>query len=187
MPDVDGRLRAGGTVVDLGCGQGWSTFALARAYPDAHVIGVDTDTASIEDGLEIAIARGIDVTLTSIAADVESGADLICIFEALHDMAQPVEVMAQARASLAEGGAVLVVDERVEDAFSAPASEVERMMYGWSVLHCLPSSRAENPSAALGTVLRRPTVRALASQAGFGGVRELDIDNDFFRFYRLDP
>ncbi len=60
-------------------------------------------------------------------------------------------------------------------------------MYGWSVLHCLPVSRAETPSAALGTVLRRPTVERLATEAGFGAFEVLDIDNDFFRFYRLNP
>jgi hypothetical protein len=60
-------------------------------------------------------------------------------------------------------------------------------MYGWSVLHCLPASRAETPSAALGTVLRPGTVERLASEAGFSGVEILDVENDFFRFYRLNP
>lgn len=82
---------------------------------------------------------------------------------------------------------MLVVDEQVADTFTAPGDEVERVMYGWSVLHCLPASRAETPSAALGTVLRAPTVRCLANEAGFGSVEILDIDNDFFRFYRLNP
>ena len=60
-------------------------------------------------------------------------------------------------------------------------------MYGWSVLHCLPVSRAETPSAALGTVLRPTAVERLATEAGFGTVEVLDIENDFFRFYRLNP
>jgi hypothetical protein len=63
-------------------------------------------------------------------------------------MARPVEVLAAARAALAPGRAVLVVDERVADSFTAPGDAVERMMYGWSVTHCLPASRAEQPSAA---------------------------------------
>jgi hypothetical protein len=58
-------------------------------------------------------------------------------------------------------------------------------MYGWSVVHCLPVSLAEQPSAALGTVLRADTVRRLAGEAGFDEVEILAIENDFFRFYRL--
>jgi hypothetical protein len=60
-------------------------------------------------------------------------------------------------------------------------------MYGWSVVHCLPVSRAEQPSAALGTVLRSDAMRALAREAGFADVEILPIENDFFRFYRLVP
>ena len=188
MPDVDARLRAGGRIVDLGCGQGWSTIALARTYPSAEVIGVDSDVASIADATRNVEAAGVTVRLVTDDAAADAGtADLVCIFEALHDMAQPVAVLSAARSKLAAGGALLLVDERVEDEFTGAGEEVERMMYAWSVLHCLPASRAESPSAALGTVLRRPTVRTLAAEAGFSTVTELEIENDFFRFYRLDP
>jgi hypothetical protein len=80
---------------------------------------------------------------------------------------------------------VLVVDERVAEAFHAPGDEVERTMYGWSVTHCLPSAMAEEPSAAIGTVMRPATVRALADEAGFAEVEVLPVENDFFRLYRL--
>ena len=69
-------------------------------------------------------------------------------------MSRPVEALVAAREALAPGGSVLVVDERVADAFAAPGDQVERIMYGWSVVHCLPVAMAEQPSAALGTVLR---------------------------------
>ena len=98
-------------------------------------------------------------------------------------MAAPAAI----RDALAPGGSVLVADERVGDAFRAPGDEVERMMYGWSVTHCLPTQLAEQPSAALGTVMRADTVRELAAQAGFARVEVLPVDNDFFRLYRLDP
>ena len=107
------------------------------------------------------------------------------ILEALHDMARPVEVLAAARAALAEGGAVIVADEAVAPSFTAPGDDIERMMYGWSVVHCLPASLAEQPSAALGTVLREDTVRALAVEAGFSSVEVLPVDGGFFRLYRL--
>jgi hypothetical protein len=111
----------------------------------------------------------------------------VLILEALHDLPRPVEALAGARAALAPGGSVLVADERVADRFTAPGDEVERMMYGWSVLHCLPTQLVEQPSAALGTVLRADTVRGLGEAAGFSTVDVLAIENDFFRFYRLRP
>jgi hypothetical protein len=102
-------------------------------------------------------------------------------------MSRPVEALVAARESLAPGSSVLVVDERVAERFAAPGDQVERVMYGWSVVHCLPVALAEQPSAALGTVLREDTVRALAEEAGFASVEVLPIENDFFRFYRLVP
>src|SRR3712207_4337411 len=109
------------------------------------------------------------------------------VLEVLHDLPHPVAALAAMRAALAPGGSVLVADERVADAFQAPGDEVERMMYGWSVLHCLPTQMAEQPSAALGTVLRADTLRALAEEAGFSAIEVLPVENDLFRFYRLRP
>jgi hypothetical protein len=82
---------------------------------------------------------------------------------------------------------VVVVDEKVSDAFVAPGDEVERMMYGWSVTHCLPTQMVEQPSAALGTVMRSDAVRDLAAQAGYARVDVAPVENDFFRLYRLHP
>jgi hypothetical protein len=111
--------------------------------------------------------------------------DLVLVLETLHDLPHPVETLDAVRASLAPDGTALVVDERVAETFSAPGDEVERMMYGWSVTHCLPTQMVEQPSAALGTVLRADTVRELAAQAGFASVDVLPVENDFFRLYRL--
>jgi SAM-dependent methyltransferase len=190
IPDVHARLlgKPPARIADLGCGQGYSTIALAEAYPVAAVDGVDTDAASIEDARRNAAERGADVAFAVRDASglADSGPyDLVCIFEALHDMAQPVEVLAAVRAAVASSGAVLIADERVADTFTAPGDEIERMMYGWSVTHCLPASRSEPGSAALGTVLRADTVRRLASEAGYATVDVLPIENDFFRFYCL--
>jgi hypothetical protein len=82
---------------------------------------------------------------------------------------------------------VLVVEEKVADTFAAPGDPVERMMYGWSVTHCLPSQFAEQDSAALGTVMRAGTLHELAASAGYSRVEVLPVDNDFFRLFRLDP
>lgn len=191
LPGVHERLDAGAArVADLGCGYGWSSLAIARAYRGISVDGIDLDEASIAAAQARAGEPDVAGRLTFAVRDASALAaagpyDLVTIFEALHDMSRPVDVLAAAREALTPGGAVLVVDERVADAFTAPGDAVERMMYGWSVTHCLPASRAEQPSAALGTALRPGTVVALASQAGFSSTDVLPIENDFFRFYLL--
>jgi hypothetical protein len=101
-------------------------------------------------------------------------------------MSRPVDVLRACRQLLAPGGSVLVVDERVADAFVAPGDQVERLMYGFSVLCCLPAGMADQPSAATGTVMRTATLERYAAEAGFG-TEVLPVANDLFRFYRLQP
>jgi hypothetical protein len=112
---------------------------------------------------------------------------LAVIVEALHDMSRPVDVLASVRRLLAPGGTLIVADERVADAFHAPAGETERLFYGYSVLDCLPTGMVSKPSAETGTVMRRSTLERYASTAGFSAVSVLPIEHDFLRFYRLDP
>jgi 2-polyprenyl-3-methyl-5-hydroxy-6-metoxy-1,4-benzoquinol methylase len=192
MPDVVARLSRAERprIADVGCGQGWSTVAVARAFPNADVDGLDIDPASIADARRNAAEAGVESRTRFIEGDAEALAaqgpyDLVLVLEALHDLARPVEALRAARAALAAGGVVLVVDEKVADRFTAPGDEVERMMYGWSVTHCLPTQLVERPSAALGTALRSDTVRELAAQARLSRVEVLPVENDFFRLYRL--
>ncbi len=191
LPDLHAALgRPDARIADLGCGLGFSTLALARAYPEADVVGIDNDPPSIDEARELARQAGVRVQY--IAADAaEVGAhgpfDAIVVLEALHDMARPVEALRAAHKSLAEGGCVVVVDERVQAEFTAPGDLLERTMYGWSISHCLPTQLAEEPSAAIGTVLRASQVASLAEEAGFARCEETDIDAGFFRVYRLLP
>ncbi len=190
MPDVRSRLcEHGGRVADVGCGQGFSTVAMARAFPRAEVEGIDADERSIADARRHAAeagARAGFVVADALEIAARGPYDLVLVLEALHDLAQPVETLAAIRASLAPGGVAVIVDERVADSFAAPGDEVERMMYGWSVTHCLPTQMVEQPSAAVGTVLRADTLREFATDAGFGRVSVLPVDNDLFRLYRLE-
>ena len=192
MPDVVARLETGrpARVADVGCGQGWSTIAVAQEFLYAQVDGLDLDPASIADARRHADQAGLNGRVRFLNGDAASLAahgpyDLILILEALHDLTRPVEALAAARAALADGGTVLIVDERVADRFTAPGDQVERMMYGWSVVHCLPTQLVDEPSAATGTVMRADTVREFARAAGFAGVEVLPVENDFFRLYRL--
>ena len=184
------RLATGGRLADLGCGQGWSTIAVARAFPGADVLGIDADPASIADARAAAAEHGVRARFECVdAAELgrEAPFDVILLLEALHDLARPVEVLGAARGALAADGVLLVADEAVAPAFTAPGDGLERMMYGWSITHCLPAAMAEQPSAAIGTVIREGTIRDLAGAAGFGRVDVLDVDGGFFRLYALRP
>ena len=196
LPDIDERLRSGsgGRVADVGCGTGWSTIAIARGYPNARVDGLDVDAGSIEaaNATLAEVGEGLQERITFAARDAADPAlagryDLVTIFEALHDMAQPVPVLRAARDLLAPGGAVLVADERVADRFTAPGDETERLMYAYSIVMCLANGMADQPSVATGTVLRPSAIEAMAGDAGFARMTILPIEHDTFRFYRLDP
>lgn len=191
MPDVHERLqRPGARIADVGCGHGWSTLALAQAYPRAEVIGYDLDEASIDDARANAADHDVRVRFERADATAISRNgpfDVMLVLEALHDMTQPAAALAACRAGLGPDGVVVVADEKVAPAFAAPGDDLERMMYGWSISHCLPASMAEQPSAAIGTVIREDTVRALAAEAGFASTDVVDVDAGFFRLYRLNP
>jgi 2-polyprenyl-3-methyl-5-hydroxy-6-metoxy-1,4-benzoquinol methylase len=194
MPDVHARLGADppARIADVGCGAGWSSIAMARSYPGVTVDGFDLDEPSIELARANAEAAGLAGRVTFHVRDAADPRlagryDLVTAFECLHDMAQPVRGLRIMRQLAAERGAVLVVDERVGDRFTAAGNDVEWMMYGWSILHCLPVGKAETPSAETGTVLRPETLRRYAAEAGFRKVDTLPIDSAFFRFYRLSP
>ena len=80
-----------------------------------------------------------------------TGYDLVCIFDALHDMSRPVEVLRACREMLAPGGAVLLMEPSVAERFTAEPDDTERFHYAVSVLHCLPVGMSDTPSAATGT------------------------------------
>jgi 2-polyprenyl-3-methyl-5-hydroxy-6-metoxy-1,4-benzoquinol methylase len=194
IPDVHERLQADppARVADVACGQGFSTIAIARAYPKAVVDGIDLDEASIYAARENLAGSGVEERVTfqrRDAADpgLQGQYDLVYMHESLHDMSYPVDVLRACRALLGEGGSVVVADERVPDSFTASGDDVERLYYGFSILHCLPVGMVGEGAAGTGTVMRADTVRRYAEEAGFGNVEVLPIENDFYRFYRLTP
>lgn len=183
--------KPGARVLDVGCGMGWSTISLARAYPEAQLVGVDVDAPSVTAARANARAEGLEERVDFRAADAAELAaagpfDAAFAFECIHDMPRPVEVLSAVRAAVRIDGAVVVMDEAVADELATPANEVDRMMYGYSLFVCLPDSMSSPPSVATGTVMRPATLRRYAQQAGFADVEVLPIqDFSFFRFYRL--
>jgi 2-polyprenyl-3-methyl-5-hydroxy-6-metoxy-1,4-benzoquinol methylase len=194
VPELHERLGADppARVADVACGQGRSSIEIARAYPKVRVDGIDSDSASIESARKNLAGSGVEDRVTFHERDAADAGlagryDLVTIFEALHDMSYPVEVLRAARGLLADGGVVLIGDERTEDTFTAPASEVERLFYGFSVFHCLPVGMVGEGAAGTGTVIRADTVRRYAEEAGFSSCEVLQIENDFWRFYLVRP
>ena len=190
LAEVDAVLRSGGRVADVGCGFGWSSIGMATGYPEARVDGFDVDEPSVEQARRNAEEAGVADRVRFSVADVgdltEAGEfDLVTAFECVHDLPDPVSVLAAMRRMVRPGGSVLVMDEAVAEEFTAPGSEVDRLMYGYSLLCCLPDGRSHEPSVATGTVMRPDTLRRYARDAGFSGVDILPLENDFFRFYRL--
>ena len=194
IPEVDARLKAtpAARVGDVAAGTAQSSIAIARAYPGVVVNAIDVDAASVERARANVAAAGLDERVQPVLHDASAGNlggpyDLVTIFEALHDMNHPVDALRAVHASLADGGSVVIADERVAERFAPPGDEIERLNYGFSILHCLPVGLLDKDSAGTGTVIRPATVRTYAQDAGFTNVDVLPIEHDFWRFYRLVP
>jgi 2-polyprenyl-3-methyl-5-hydroxy-6-metoxy-1,4-benzoquinol methylase len=194
IPDVHARLQSDppARVLDAACGVGWAGIAIAKAYPKVTVLGVDPDESSIELARKNAEDHGVADRVrfeAKDAAGIEASGpfDLAIVVEAIHDISRPVEVLDAIRRSLAPGGTLIVTDENVDETFTVPAGMGDRFCYASSVMLCLPNSMADQPSAAVGAVMRPDTFRRLAGEAGFSDVQILDqIELDSQRFYRLD-
>jgi 2-polyprenyl-3-methyl-5-hydroxy-6-metoxy-1,4-benzoquinol methylase len=194
IADVDLRLRSEppARVADLACGTGWSSIAMAQAYPLISVDGFDLDTDAIQAARRNAEETDVADRIAFIAADasgpgVSGQYDLVTIFEGLHDMSRPVDVLRAARGMLREPGCVIVADELVEDEFTAPASIEEQYHYAWSVVACLPAVMGDQGTAATGAVMRPATLRQYALAAGFRDLEALPVNAGMLRFYRLTP
>jgi 2-polyprenyl-3-methyl-5-hydroxy-6-metoxy-1,4-benzoquinol methylase len=194
IADVDRRLLSAppARVADLACGTGWSSIAMAQAYPLIGVDGFDLDADAIAAARRNAAEAGLADRVTFTAADASdpgmSGQyDLVTIIEGLHDMSRPTDALRAARAMLAEPGCVIVADELVEEEFTAPGSIQEQYHYAWSVVACLPAVMGDPDTAATGAVMRPATLRRYAVEAGFQGLEILPVNAGMLRLYRLTP
>lgn len=190
-PEVDTVLRRSGAMIaDVGCGAGWSSLALASAYAGSSVEGWDVDRPSIDMARAHAYQAGLEDRVVFSSAGVaqlrENTYDAVFAFECLHDLAQPVQALAAMRRAVRPGGVVVIMDEAVADSFEAPASDVDRLMYGFSLFICLPDGLSSRPSAGTGTVMRPETLRKYAQEAGFADIEILPTGEfGLWRFYRL--
>jgi SAM-dependent methyltransferase len=157
-----------------------------------RVEGVDIDVPSIElarrNAASARLGDRVGFRVGDAAGLPEGHYDAVFAFECIHDMARPVDSLAAARRRIRPGGQVIVMDEAVADAFHPHGDDTERLMYGFSLLICLPDGLSEQPSAGTGTVMRPDTLRRYALEAGFEDIEVLPVtDFGFWRFYRLVP
>lgn len=191
IPGVDAALqRPGARVAEIGFGGGWAMIALAQAYPDLVVDGYDVDGPSVEMANRNISAAGLSDRVKAHHRDAGDPAiggqyDLVCAFECVHDMPDPVSVLRTMGRLAKPNGTVIVMDERTGDEFGNIGDPIERMLYCFSLTVCLPDGMSHEQSKATGTVMRPSTFRSYALEAGFSDVEILPLEHDLFRFYRL--
>ncbi|MEY9848853.1 class I SAM-dependent methyltransferase [Streptacidiphilus sp. MAP5-3] len=170
MNGTEQRLQSGAEVADVGCGYGYSTMLMAKAYPNSHFHGFDFHGPSIEAARRIADEQGLG---DRVSFDVASAQDfpgdtydLVTFFDCLHDMGDPQAALHHAAESLAEGGACMIVEPNASEDVRANANPVGRAITAASVAVCLPSALAQHGPQALGNHAGERTMRTIADHAG---------------------
>jgi 2-polyprenyl-3-methyl-5-hydroxy-6-metoxy-1,4-benzoquinol methylase len=183
LDDVVEKLGAGSRVADIGCGHGSSSVLMAQAFPAVEFYGYDFHAPSIESATARAAEEGVAGNTHFITSSVkeiaEGNFDLICVFDALHDMGDPVGAARHMRECLAPGGTLMLVEPLAGDKLSDNLHLLGQICYSASTLICTPASRAQEVGLALGAQAGEKRLREVLAEAGFTHVRraaETDIN-----------
>jgi SAM-dependent methyltransferase len=172
LDGVADKLAAGASVADVGCGHGASAVVLAQTYPNAHITGFDFHTPSIETARRRAEEAGVTAQTTFEVADAKSYPgtyDVICFFDCLHDMGDPVGIATYARERLAEDGTVLLVEPFAIDnrADNIAGNPMAALLYTASSTICTPNSLSQEVGLGLGAQAGEGRLRRVFEDAGF--------------------
>ena len=174
MTGVVDKLKKGGKVADIGCGLGSTTILMAETYPNSHIYGYDFHDESIKIAKERAVEKGLS-NITFEVADSkkinQSDFDFACIFDALHDMGDPVGVANGIKNILKDDGTFMLVEPYAEDALKDNLNPSSAMMYGFSTVVCVPTSRAQEVGLCLGAQAGPKRLTGVLNDAGFEDVR----------------
>jgi len=188
VPGLIEKLEKGATVVDVGCGRGQSTVTIAKAFPNSRVVGIDYHAQSIERARKLAAEQGAaNVEFVAASADKipsDRKYDLICSFDCIHDMVDPLGTLKAIREALAPHGVYLWSEPNASDKAHENRNPLGRTFHSISPLHCMTVSLAHN-GAGLGTVIGETGARSLAKEAGFSSFEKLPIQNPFNQFFAL--
>ncbi len=186
LPDIDERLATGGRALDIGCGVGKVSLALAEAYPQAQITGFDPDGNSVTQARQAAEKAGAgQVTfIEGLIADIdpEPVFDFAGMFDCLHDLAEPEITLAGIRSRMAAGGAVMVMEPRAADRLADNLNPLGAVYYGFSLFHCMTQSLAQG-GPGLGTCMGPEKAMSLLREAGFSDVKELPIKSQTNMFF----
>lgn len=178
LPRLDGvveKLEAGARVADVGCGHGSSTVLLAKAFPRSVFYGLDFHQPSISHAQEAAQAENVTgnthFKMVSAADIEERGLDLVCMFDALHDMGDPVGAARHIRECLAPDGTFMLVEPLAGDSLSENLNLLGQVFYSASTVICAPASRAQPVGLALGAQAGEKRLTAVLREAGFTQIR----------------
>jgi SAM-dependent methyltransferase len=190
LDGVEARLRAGATVADVGCGHGASSIVLAQAYPAARITGFDAHAASIDAARKAAVDAGVADRVRFEVASAQdfpgTGYDLVCVFDALHDMGDPVGAAARIRLALAESGTWLLVEPMAGETVAENLAGLGRLFYSASTLTCLPTARAQHGGYALGAQATAHQLRTVCERAAFTRFR-LAAETPVNRVFEIRP
>jgi SAM-dependent methyltransferase len=178
IPALDGvqeKLERGARVADVGCGHGASTIIMADAFPNSEFFGFDYHDASIERAREAATEAGVGGRITFEVASAKDfpgdGYDLVCVFDCLHDMGDPVGASAHVLKTLATDGTWMIVEPFANDRVEDNLNPVGRVFYGASTVICTPASLAQEVGLALGAQAGEARLTEVLEQGGFTRVR----------------
>lgn len=175
LRDVEAKLRTGASVADVGCGYGSSTILMAKAFPMSAFVGYDYHDASIAAAREAAREAGVEDRVTfevaSASAMPPSGFDLICCFDCVHDMGDPVGALRRIREALKSNGTLMIVEPYAADTLEENLTPVGRIFYAASTMLCTPSALQQGAGVALGAQAGEARMRQVAAEAGFSDFR----------------
>ena len=178
LPALDGvveKLNRGARVADVGCGHGWSTVMMAKAFPNSQFIGYDFHPASIDAARAHAklhdVTRNARFEVGTAKEFPETGLDLVTCFDCLHDMGDPIGAAAHVRRSLKPDGSWMIVEPMAGDSLEQNCNPVGRLFYAASTMICVPTSRSQEVGAALGAQAGEARLREVITTAGFTMVR----------------
>jgi SAM-dependent methyltransferase len=193
IPALDGvqaKLEAGARVADVGCGHGASTLIMAQAYPKSTFVGFDSHQPSIRHAQKVAADAGLAercrFKVATASAYPGAGYDLVAVFDALHDLGDPVGAAAHIHQSLAPEGTLLLVEPYANDRLEDNLTPVGRAFYAASTLLCVPHALSEAPGPALGAQAGEQRLRQVATNAGFGRFRRV-AQTPFNLIYEARP
>ncbi len=187
LPDIVERLHQGGRVLDVGCGVGRVSTAIAKAFPNAEVIGLDPDENSVLRARALAASAGAGPNLSFVAATTRSlaangGFDLITACDCVHDFAAPQTTLTEIRSLLKPDGALFVMEPKAADRLEDNKNAIGTLYYGFSIFHCMTQSLSHG-GPGLGTCLGPARTESLVREAGFKHFERLDIRSATNLFY----